>query len=225
MRVLALIKFGAQKHMESFVQKGEMRLSPLEYYHTSLGIERGDALEGAVSIINEEFEKIEFDHPTIGTGTIKTVPGTLGRIVHFDGRPVGCFSSYALTDRLIGDKDSFFIDNRMETFGDYAVVIPSHYLEEYFSRVQSALKGLNIKYSYGHVTYQNLSEHGEMKTSVFTKDLKYSHQSEHRIIALLERPEPLYLNIGSIEDITMIASSRSWVGTEFKVTKRESYSD
>lgn len=219
MHVLALIKFGAQKHMESFVQKGEMRLSPLEYYHTSLGEERRDALEGAVSIINEEFEKIEFDHPTIGTGTIKTVPGTLGRIVHYDGRPVGCFSSYALTDRLIGDMNSFFIDSRMEAFGDYAVVIPNHHLKEYFSRIQSALKDMNIEYSYGHVTYENLSEQGEIKTSLFTKDIKYSHQSEHRIIALLERPESVYLNIGSIEDIAMIASSKSWVETEFKVKK------
>jgi len=221
MDIFCLFRFGEKRYVENFLKKGEIRFSPIKKFRDSPDKERSDELEGATHIVNGGFFKMEIEHPILGKRSFDIATDTASRLVHYDGRFIGSFSTYAITSKILGGKDSLFIDERVKEFGDYALVIPSHNFDEYFSRLRSALDATGLKYGYGYVSYTDLAAPGDVKPDIFTKGLNFAHQSEHRVVVVLEKDEPLFINIGSLEDIALTTSTESWLTTEFKITKRK----
>jgi hypothetical protein len=131
MQIVCLLRFGKKEYIENFVTKGEIRFSPLADFRGSNEKERADDLEGAISILNEEFTKVEFSHPTLGNGTLHFVPDKLARLTQYDDRCMGSFSSYALLGEVFDSDNNGVVDERMLEFGDYAAMIPAQHMKEF----------------------------------------------------------------------------------------------
>jgi len=65
-------------------------------------------------------------------------------------------------------------------FGDYALIIADP--KGFIDSVRNYAKEKNITLEYGAVKYEDTSRTGEHKFDPFTKDEKYSHQKECRIV-------------------------------------------
>ncbi len=112
------------------------------------------------------------------------------------------YSMYALitTDNL----DNVKIDNECKRFGDSCIFILD--INEFINRVTKPAKRAGYDVVYAPVEYHD-TESFQDKWSVFKKPLQYAYQSEFRFFIRREEAGPLYLELGSLEDISVIAES------------------
>ncbi|MFV8346056.1 hypothetical protein [Flavobacterium sp. ZB4P13] len=71
--LFCLIKFGRKENLEKLIEKGQMRFGAIVDFQKSTEKERGDKFEGAINITNEQFSKIECDHPDLGKFTFQPI--------------------------------------------------------------------------------------------------------------------------------------------------------
>lgn len=87
--------------------------------------------------------------------------------------------------------------------------------KEFLSRIDRAMKHINLKYSWNLVQYYDEKTHnGDL--GVYHKPLKFKHQNEFRIFVEYNHESPLVLNIGSIEDISEILEIEEFERVRFK---------
>lgn len=216
--LFCLLKFGKKEHLELLMNEGEIRFSPIQHFRHSQEEERSDDLEGAVRVVNEELLTIEIEHSTLGKRSFTPVPGSLRKLTYYDSRFIGCFSSYAVTDGLFDDKETHIVDERMLSLGDHVLVITEP--KEFFHRIKQSFQDLKMQFGYKYVRYLDLDAKGEIEIDLFTKRPSFSHQSEHRILVVLEKEEPLYIRIGSIKDLcsitpTALLPASVWIKTVY----------
>ncbi len=210
-RGLPLIKFQNEERIKSF-QSGIVYMKSLEYYRKeeerSGDCTVGDLYEGMIHT-NEATIII----PELGIN--ETMYDALLN-TSFSNSFVFCM----LSPDLKTDKFEFTDEQKEKllSFGDTALVITNR--EEFLKRVYFALEEHKIKGYFGKVTYydetkdnfdvwQSLQTNG-MSNIAFYKRMRYSYQQEFRL--LIEPPETkddyYKLNIGSIEDISVIIPSK-----------------
>jgi hypothetical protein len=200
-KIASLIKFGKKEHMKIFINKGLIRFSPIKNFSKSNENGRGDELEGAFNIMNEELLEIKCEHPIVGNFTLKPLPGSLWKLVESNDDSYSCFSSYAITKSLFEEKDNHSVDSEMSSLGGYAVFILNH--TEFLNRVSKKLNSLNTQFWHKLISYQDLNKKGTIKSDFFTKDILYSYQSEHRILIKSQDDNPTDIKIGSLKDICL----------------------
>jgi hypothetical protein len=76
-KIASLIKFGEKEHLESFINKGLIRFSPIKNFSKSNENGRGDELERAFNTMNEELLEIKCEHLIVGNFIFKLLPGSL----------------------------------------------------------------------------------------------------------------------------------------------------
>ncbi|MEJ8802618.1 hypothetical protein [Pontibacter sp. H249] len=195
--VCSLIKFGERAHMESFYKQGIMFMNNLSAFRKiEDGELRGDKHEAL-------YEQKEISNIRISLGDSMIGIADRGFFNLWHDNPKGnIFSMYAL--ETSENLEDIMIDNSCKKFGDTCVFILD--IIEFINRVDKAAKRNGYDLIYSPVEYIDLKKfHG--KWSVFKKPIQYSYQSEFRFLIRREEPEPLLLNIGSLEDIAAIAES------------------
>ncbi len=216
-----LIKFGEKEHLENLMNNGQMRFGAIQGFSTSTELERGDKFEGATSILNGKFSKIECDHPTLGRYTFSPAVNALGSITEFDTRPFFSFSTYALTSECFMENDLYRISNNMLAFGNYALVINEPIL--FLNKVKQKLINENNKFGYRLVSYHDYEKEGKIETDFFTKTDKLAHQNEHRIlIENYSLANAIFIEIGSVREFCFLSTAEDIINTEFKAKRRNS---
>ncbi len=201
------IKFGEFQHMLDFQQKGLLYCNPINYF-TALedNCLRGDDLENVVEMIYMESGEVQFGKP-------EEIPIKDGIKMPFHDaklksriiEPFGnlfCLYKINLLDKPIGE--IFTVDVRMKSFGECFLLI--HDSHEFLKRVKSKLDQLKFVFDGNFVNYLHLSNYTGKK-SVFQKDLKYEYQQEYRIFIKNKTSDPIIIDIGNIEDISILCES------------------
>jgi hypothetical protein len=207
--VLALVKFGQEAHMESFLKEGILYFETLKYFRDLRdgGELRGDADEGLCEVSYGS---------TIDTLTITTKDGTIYDLtdpsssgvkvesiqLRFEGAErLNVLCLYAVTPQTA------YIDPRCLGFGSHCVLIGNK--REFLNRVYRAFKcdGTFQAIKPDMVRYVDEGVHsGEF--APFCKYKPYDYQSEMRIVLSPGSGKPFTLRIGSIEDIATISLTK-----------------
>lgn len=173
---------------------------------------RFDRLEGLGGLYQSDEIQI-----TIGTGqtafTITSANGLVGQVeIHLNERlksNVFCMYSIAAKDGLLEEP---YVNEKNFDFGDSVVAITN--VTKFLERVDAAVEKIlepGMKYSRGFVEYYDPKKH-HGAVNPFMKDIRFSYQNEYRFVISPRtegsKPE-LEIEIGNIEDISVLAESRN----------------
>lgn len=203
-----LLKFGSRTHMESLLNRGEVHMNSMDFFHDVTSDEvREDPNEGLLKLSRIENGKLGFkknnideycEIAKINKGIIKESNTSIGILNLFCMFAIDIENEYEVYL-------SEYIDKRVWTgFGDSVVIIKDQ--DEFLRRIdfEEKKKDLEVKFNLvKYVDYENYS--GEL--GPFCKDIKYSYQKEARLVAINKEPKELKLFIGSIEDIALIMNA------------------
>jgi len=209
-QIFCLIKFGEKEHIEKLLKQGELYFNTVSTFSELKDKERGDVNEGAEWIKNAQVKKIKVEHPTLGSLELFPATNQLSKLVQYNFYYLS-FSLYAITPRCFEVTNKFQIDNRMLEFNDTALFIKEPY--KFINSVVSKLKKDGIKYEANIVTYDDLCREGSLEITPFTKKIEHQHQMEFRIIIENTDNEAKVISIGSIEDYSVLLSSKSMIET------------
>jgi hypothetical protein len=211
--VFALVKFGAREHMESLHGTGQLYMRTLASF---LSIEdkalRGDPTEGLAAFFQPGRIQLQI-------GDHVVAPGDIVGPVHMSyqmTRALHVYSMFALTEREVASvlKGGQAIDPRCLEFGDTALVVTN--VSEFFRRVSRAAEEAGVSHARSLIHYlDRRTHHGQF--SPFNKMQEYSWQSEYRIVVAPSENEIFYLELGSLEDISILTKAQELNG-ELKVT-------
>ncbi len=200
-RLYTLVKFGAREHMEALHRTGRLYMRTLRYF---LGIEdqgvRGDQREGVALMYQPERIQVQ-----IGDLKIDSADMTAPVLVSYNSRlDVHVYSMFAVTEKVV---DAMFngekpVDERCLAFGEYAVVLT--HTAEFLERVMKAAAKAGVSIARSLVHYLDPATH-HGKVSPFNKMREYSWQSEFRIVVEPSDDDVFYLDLGSLEDISILA--------------------
>nr|MBI1229143.1 hypothetical protein [Cytophagales bacterium] len=196
------IKFGEDKFIRRFYELGEVCFSDLLFYKKDKTPERGDFYENAISIenlkrgeasveIDQKIKKILFKNLSL-TNHNK----------HSDGY---AFSVYHIDERSFKNKLVHTVDERMIEFGDSCVFI--HDVGTFLVRLRKALAA-KYKYHEGAIHYHDYKSADKLEINPFRKTIDFSYQHEYRFLILnADKPERVFLNLGSLSDISFIGDT------------------
>lgn len=183
-----LLKFGERRYMEEFRSKGRMRFGTFQYYRAYEDRVRGDRAEGVDYYLQPHLISVTFGGVPLASADI-TAPVTT--------RP-NSWNQMNLYCMYLLHPGSFPIHPRNKEFGDAAVLFTHG--EEFIRRFRKKLDEEGFKYSGRHVEYVPGSHHG--KLGPFRKLDDYAYQSEWRMVLNPGTGQTLFLDIGSLEDIS-----------------------
>lgn len=182
---------------------------------------RGDLREATVRHVEENFESEQFlqGMPSELINAIKTVD-------YIDHSDMQYFKLFCLYNLYYNEKSGTFEDpdKQLTSFGDTAVIITD--MDAFIERFLIALFAKEDKRNTRFFPVANIVEYyvpetADIKTPLFHKTNSYAWQNELRIAIgeldihnnflmphdqrypLIQSTEPILLNIGSIEDITL----------------------
>jgi hypothetical protein len=218
--LFCFLKFGKREHIERLYKLGEVFFNSPQTFNESKHIEQGDSNEGAEWIENNQITKIEFSHPTLGSGTFKVNPNSPSRMVQYNHFFLS-FSLYAVTLKDFENKDTHKIDERIlkESNWECALLIKDPI--KLINSINLELKANNQEYDHGLVEYRDLGSTGRHEITPFKKKIEHAHQNEFRIITNNSTGLTKSLLIGSIEDYSILLKMQDLKELEWKVLRRE----
>lgn len=201
--VYSLMKFGAREHMAELRTTGRLRMPTLDYFR---GIEdncfRGDPYETVAAFYQPD--QIEL---RVGDIIIPSHEMAAPVRVTLDARgELHVFSLFALSDQSVRRalEGGPPVDERCLEFGDSAVLFTD--AAEFLDRVMRAAEVAGVSVARSLVHYVDPStHHGEL--SPFNKIEAYSWQSEYRIVVAPSGRDVAYLELGSLEDISLLVEA------------------
>lgn len=215
------IKFGKKKHLLQLQKEGLIYCNTFEYFRKCEKDEQYDPNENATSISQaDDCELVINGYKLSKNGGFKNAILNAPDLNKQQFTHLFCMFCRLPKDKIDSDTEQFF-DERLKKFGNYMLVIYNPI--EFMNRLNVALDKLTktekIIYAESkRVEYINFDTYsGEIEA--FRKSDKYQHQSEWRL-ALQNKDyrEPLMFNIKSIEDISILISTKK---CKNKVTKNE----
>lgn len=202
---LVFVKIGRYEHLLDLQMNGKMHCKSLHYFSEieDDGKIRGDVDEITTKFINVSSRNLElypngYEEESI---KIKINEGILKqRIVE----PMGnLFCLYYIDLREIGSGEIYTINEKNNRFGNACLVIFD--TEKFIERVKMSLSLLKKEYQMGLVEYFDFKNfEGTFEKSFFQKDLDYAFQKEYRILISNESKDVLNINIGNIQDISVL---------------------
>jgi hypothetical protein len=201
------LKFGELSHMLDLQKKGILYCNPIGYFtEIDDGNLRGDDMEDVTEMMYMESGIVLLGKP-------EREPGKDGiempfKNANFTGRiaePFGnLFCMYTMNFLEKENGHQFTVDLQMKKFGDYFLLI--HKPHEFLQRVKKAAEEMKLAIKGDFVNYLNLSKYTGKK-SVFQKDIIYNYQNEYRVFINNKKSHPIILEIGNIEDISILCES------------------
>jgi hypothetical protein len=203
--IIAFIKYGLKEHLES-LQKGFMFCNTIHYFskceeHNGIG---------------DRYENVY--QQLLGKGNEYPIPfETFNSSVKIIKYPDGSYKSNFINDDF---NANFFCLYSLTTKNDFEVqkdllltkeMIPYNHMliisnpSEFLKRVRLALERQVENPHLNFVKYKDL-DNLNGKKSYFEKPIKYSYQKEFRIAFINDKEETKTINIGNIEDISIILS-------------------
>lgn len=206
--VLALMKFGAAKHVAELRLQGHLYMKSVGFFKDlEADAARGDKDEGLTYCRQAKNTVLQVKQ----AGEWLNVEGINGPILIREGlAEIGnIFCMFAFRG---GHADAFFegrstgpVDVDSLRFGDSAVVFTDG--DEFMRRVRDAAEREGLELRYDLVEYVDRATYaGPM--GPFRKFAAFAHQSEFRILAKPEREPVRVLTLGSLEDISMTCPLR-----------------
>jgi len=201
------LKFGELPHMLDLQKKGVLYCNPVNYF-TGIGDGnlRGDDMEDVTELIYMEsgtalLGEPEKDPAIDGIKMPFKNANFKGRIV----QPFGnLFCLYTINFLEKQNDQQFTVDVQMKKFGGYFLLI--HKPQEFLRRVKKAADKMKLVMQGDFVKYLDLSRYTGKK-SVFQKDAHYSYQHEYRIFINYKKLEPIIVEVGNIDDISILCES------------------
>ena len=190
-----LIKFGKLDHLKQLQDKGLLFMNILPYFWKIEDEElRGDPFDCAIQAIRRG--------PMITMVMSDGKEVTLCRDYTMKIRPlnpekINIYCMYALRPHIEG---AFPVDKRNQRFGDHALLLLNP--NEFMQRLESNLKSQKIVAKGDLIEYVN-DEHTD-KLGPFRKFSRFSYQHEWRLVCRDGSGEPRKIQIGSIQDISVI---------------------
>lgn len=180
-KILFLIKFGKEKHLDSLLEKGELYFNSPKTFNDikKLNNEQGDENEGAIWIENMKSVQITWYHPKFGEIKFKPVPQKMSKLTQFNHNFLSC-SFYAISNRDFENSDILKIDSRMLEFGEYALIIP--YPKELIEDTIDCGNKENLEILANKVEYKNLTLEGRIEMNPFIKKVNHNYQKEFRLV-------------------------------------------
>lgn len=193
---------------------------------------RGDLREATVRHVEENFESEQFllGMPSELINAIKTVD-------YIDYSDMQYFKLFCLYNLYYNEKSGTFEDpdQRLASFGDTAVIITD--MDAFIKRFLIALFAQEDKNNTHFIPVANIVEYyapetADIKTPLFHKTNSYAWQNELRIAIgeldthnnfstspdqrypLIQSTDPILLNIGSIEDITLLIPVQDFISLD-----------
>lgn len=206
-----LIKFGKRAHMEDLFHHGVIYMNTLAWYRTQENdTERHDPDEGLERIMQVKGGRLYRKDPD--TEKSMEIAELTGGVARFRHRNLDQFNVFCLFHFAAPDDDKLLLgeivsERILSGFGDTAVVIGD--AGSFVTRVKTTAQQRGLAHMLRLVNYVDLSaHHGEV--GPFIKDLRFQHQRELRIAVFDEQrlPEPLRLEIGSLEDIALLIPAK-----------------
>lgn len=203
-----LVKFGKQEHIDNLFNHGEMYMNNLPYFWKIEGdLARNDPNDSLA-----EYYKGCKGYITLKSPEDKEIKITINnwdyRIPPKNPEKINLFCMYALRPF----HGSFPVDERNFQFGDSALVLLNG--DEFILRIANVLKQDSIIAKSNLVEYVDNKYTGEI--GPFRKRVKFSYQSEWRLVCLGGEGEPRKLNIGSLKDISRVIPARE-INTQVKI--------
>ncbi|WP_026709450.1 hypothetical protein [Flavobacterium frigidarium] len=193
-----LIKFGEEQNIKKLFYQGEVFMNTIKSFKKSTRIAIGDKYEGTISLKN--FNKGQLTLEKFGE-PLNLKINKLQLLENSDDHLGNIFCSYALTDKLLVNKDKHTIDSRVNNFGSHCIIIKD--VDKFLKAIFCQLDKNNIAYSHNLVKYHDYKKNDHI-LSLFDKSHHFSYQKEHRIIATTDSEKPIVLHIGSLEDYAEI---------------------
>lgn len=193
---------------------------------------RGDLREATVRHVEENFESEQFllGMPSELINAIKTVD-------YIDYSDMQYFKLFCLYNLYYNEKSGTFEDpdQWLASFGDTAVIITD--MDAFIKRFLIALFAQEDKNNTHFIPVANIVEYyapetADIKTPLFHKTNSYAWQNELRIAIgeldthnnfstspdqrypLIQSTDPILLNIGSIEDITLLIPVQDFISLD-----------
>jgi hypothetical protein len=206
--VLGLVKFGVAAHLRELRVQGRLFMNELDYFRQlDDDPARGDGDEGLAYCYQPTRTVMEVR----ATGSWRRVGVIAGPIKYREetdatGNLFCMFALRASHAEAFAEARRPLIDERNGAFGDSAVVVTD--ADEFLRRVTAAAEREGLRLRAGPVDYVSEdSYHGPMEP--FRKFSGYSYQSEFRLLAVPGWTGPRSLELGSIEDITLMVAAEN----------------
>jgi hypothetical protein len=200
--IFSLVKIGKKEHLEQLRTTGRLRMAQLGSFRELVdNVGRGDPNDGLAGWYQPGKSRLKFRDIEI-TGILEPIK------VDFDSTPkhhVSCF--HAITTRrlpVIFEEHGPAVDPKVLAMEEHALVITN--VTKFIQRVKAAVRRAKISMQAGLVEYVDpATYHGEL--GAFRKFVAYGHQSEWRILVDPSAGEVFWLDLGSLEDISIVATS------------------
>lgn len=203
---MMLLRFSTEEYLTKFQKDGHLYCNSIQSfseYKDSVG--RGDEYENV-------FEQI---YSSNGTLTIKPMDSPESETQEFAYRDqklkmmatthyVNVFCLYSIN--LSDHEEGKFIElpDEIKKLGTHCLIIFN--VAEFVNRLKKALLNYGADYSLDFVKYVDYSKYIGKKT-IFDKPIEFAYQKEYRIAIGNRSVSPIEINIGSIEDISIIRDS------------------
>jgi hypothetical protein len=194
--ISTFLKIGKDEHIDKLQKEGILYCNNVKYYRN---LEREDVLlrkdsaDGAITTHKLDWLKIFIKEKEL------PIKFTSARLHTFDREKdlEHIYCMYAITPDLATGKP--FIDKRNVRFGDAGLLILNP--KVFLNKIQKAVRG-KFRFEYKPVYYY-AKDQDFNNLSVFTKHESFSYQREFRLLFHSQSTEPLIINIGSLEDISV----------------------
>lgn len=190
--IKAFIKFGSEKNIIDLYNNGTVFLNTIQYFRNiEDGELRGDKYEGVSEVINSlpgtfKIKQSEQEFRFEKVHLRKSFKEILGNI----------YSLYAISDKGFRNYQDFKIDERLNGFGSYCLVIDP---KSFINKMEKTLHNLGYSYNHGFVDYYD-KEKICREVSLFEKPLEFEYQKEFRFFLKNEKIEPVKIQIDSLEN-------------------------
>jgi hypothetical protein len=199
------LKIGKEDYIDSLQKEGLLFCNTVKYFrsleneHIKL---RKDTSEGAVTSTKIDWLKIYIKDKELPIKFNKARLHTFDEAKDLEH----IYCMYAITPDLATGET--FIDQRNIHFGEAGLLINDP--PKFLAKIKKAI-GKKMTFDYGPVNYYSL--HQDYKNlTVFDKQEYFSYQREFRLLFHDRYPEPLRINIGSIEDISVKIEASNLTG-------------
>lgn len=203
-RLFSFIKVGQLEHIKSFQEHGKIYMNTIKYFkELENDCQRKDKFEGIEKLEQLNWIKIKIDENTSIESSKKNNTLISGQYQIEPKYHLGnLFCLTAITDQLIEQNNK--LDPKMKKFGDTVLII--YDTTKFLTRLNARLEKIKLNYRYGLVTYYDRKNfNGEL--NILHKSNFFEHQSEWRLNIETLKEEPYELEIGSIEDISILLPS------------------
>lgn len=196
---MLLLKLGQREHME-MLRKGLLYMNSLAYFKSLEGDSaRYDSHEGTDSIIQPcDIGEFIIDPHAPGFERIRVAPSDLAgavRIARYVTSACNIFCMFAINRPIEGP----IFPKSCQDFGDSVLLFTN--TQEFLSRTAAAASRQGLRCEARLVEYYDETKYSGA-IGRFSKPLKYSCQSEFRIVLETGLQGPFRLHIGDLSDIT-----------------------